>query len=162
MVCDDCLCSLFMKFTKRAIMKLHEVIVFPSPSIFEYLGTAGVWRLAAIRDAGGWNNRTTVEDMDLSLRAYLRGWQFVFLNNVEVRHCQLCSFSEGCDEEFLLLLTNKSACLALQCVNEIPSTYAAFRHQQHRWSCGPMQLWRSAMQQVWESDVGFSPSAQHL
>ena len=47
-------------------------------------GTAGVWRISAIDDAGGWNNRTTVEDMDLSLRAYLKGWKFIFLNDVEV------------------------------------------------------------------------------
>jgi cellulose synthase/poly-beta-1,6-N-acetylglucosamine synthase-like glycosyltransferase len=36
-------------------------------------GTAGVWRRTCIIDAGNWNNRTTVEDMDLSLRAHLRG-----------------------------------------------------------------------------------------
>ena len=40
---------------------------------FNFNGTAGVWRRKCIVDAGGWNFRTTVEDMDLSLRAYLRG-----------------------------------------------------------------------------------------
>ena len=45
-------------------------------------GTAGVWSRACINDAGGWNARTTVEDMDLSLRAYLRGWRFLFLYDV--------------------------------------------------------------------------------
>ncbi|CAI7801671.1 unnamed protein product [Closterium sp. NIES-54] len=103
-------------------LKCEQYARFATGNFFNFNGTAGVWRLSAIKDAGGWNNRTTVEDMDLSLRAYIRGWKFIFLNDVT-------------------------------CVNEIPSTYAAFRHQQHRWSCGPMQLWRKAMDQVWESEI---------
>ncbi len=42
-------------------------------------GTAGVWRKAAIADAGGWQHDTLTEDLDLSYRAQLRGWKFVFL-----------------------------------------------------------------------------------
>ncbi|MBI5863653.1 MAG: glycosyltransferase [Planctomycetes bacterium] len=45
-------------------------------------GTAGVWRRAAIQDAGGWSHDTLTEDLDLSYRAQLRGWQFVFLPNI--------------------------------------------------------------------------------
>lgn len=41
-----------------------------------------MWRLACIEHAGGWNARTTVEDMDLSLRAYIRGWRAIFLDDV--------------------------------------------------------------------------------
>jgi len=37
---------------------------------------AGVWRRTAMEQAGGWNMDSTVEDMDLSLRAYLNGWKF--------------------------------------------------------------------------------------
>lgn len=40
--------------------------------------TGGVWRKACIDSAGGWNARTLVEDMDLSLRAFLKGWHFVW------------------------------------------------------------------------------------
>lgn len=47
-------------------------------------GTAGVWRIRAIRDAGGWKERTTVEDMDLAVRASLQGWKFVFVGDVSV------------------------------------------------------------------------------
>lgn len=43
-------------------------------------GTCGVWRVQAIRDAGGWKSRTLTEDLDLSYRAQLRGWQIVYLN----------------------------------------------------------------------------------
>src|SRR5580765_4144365 len=42
-------------------------------------GTAGVWRRQAIDDAGGWQHDTLTEDLDLSYRAQLRGWQFVFV-----------------------------------------------------------------------------------
>lgn len=48
------------------------------------LGSAGVWRIAAINEAGGWNDRTTVEDMDLAVRAALKGWKFVYLGNLQV------------------------------------------------------------------------------
>jgi cellulose synthase/poly-beta-1,6-N-acetylglucosamine synthase-like glycosyltransferase len=46
---------------------------------FNFNGTAGVWRRAAIDDAGGWQHDTLTEDLDLSYRAQLRGWQFVFV-----------------------------------------------------------------------------------
>lgn len=48
------------------------------------LGTAGVWRIAAINQAGGWKDRTTVEDMDLAIRASLNGWKFVYLGDLQV------------------------------------------------------------------------------
>ncbi|HEX8616526.1 MAG TPA: glycosyltransferase [Thermoanaerobaculia bacterium] len=51
---------------------------------FNFNGTAGVWRRAAIEDAGGWSSSTLTEDLDLSYRAQLAGWDFVFLNDVEV------------------------------------------------------------------------------
>jgi cellulose synthase/poly-beta-1,6-N-acetylglucosamine synthase-like glycosyltransferase len=46
---------------------------------FNFNGTAGIWRRAAITDAGGWQHDTLTEDLDLSYRAQLRGWRFVFL-----------------------------------------------------------------------------------
>ena len=49
---------------------------------FNFNGTAGIWRRAAIADAGGWQHDTLTEDLDLSYRAQLRGWTFVFLPDV--------------------------------------------------------------------------------
>ncbi len=46
-------------------------------------GTAGVWRRACIDDAGGWSSDTLTEDLDLSYRAQLKGWNFQYLENVE-------------------------------------------------------------------------------
>jgi cellulose synthase/poly-beta-1,6-N-acetylglucosamine synthase-like glycosyltransferase len=46
---------------------------------FNFNGTAGVWRRTAIDEAGGWQHDTLTEDLDLSYRAQLAGWQFVFV-----------------------------------------------------------------------------------
>lgn len=45
-------------------------------------GTAGIWRKNCIEDAGGWQSDTLTEDLDLSFRAQLRGWKFLFLEDV--------------------------------------------------------------------------------
>jgi cellulose synthase/poly-beta-1,6-N-acetylglucosamine synthase-like glycosyltransferase len=50
-----------------------------SGCFFNFNGTAGVWRSIAINDAGGWQHDTLTEDLDLSYRAQLRGWNFKFL-----------------------------------------------------------------------------------
>ena len=49
---------------------------------FNFHGTAGIWRCTAIADAGGWQHDTLTEDLDLSYRAQLRGWRFVFLSDL--------------------------------------------------------------------------------
>src|SRR5438552_437051 len=49
---------------------------------FNFNGTAGVWRRVVIADAGGWQHDTLTEDLDLSYRAQLRGWKFVFVSDV--------------------------------------------------------------------------------
>jgi len=51
---------------------------------FNFNGTAGIWRRKAIEDAGGWTADTLTEDLDLSYRAFLRGWRAVYLRDVEV------------------------------------------------------------------------------
>ncbi|MBD0256473.1 MAG: glycosyltransferase [Cytophagales bacterium] len=45
-------------------------------------GTAGVWRKSCIEEAGGWQADTLTEDLDLSYRAQLKGWQFAYLEGV--------------------------------------------------------------------------------
>jgi cellulose synthase/poly-beta-1,6-N-acetylglucosamine synthase-like glycosyltransferase len=53
-----------------------------SGRFFNFNGTAGVWRREAIGDAGGWQHDTLTEDLDLSYRAQLRGWRFVYVQDV--------------------------------------------------------------------------------
>jgi len=45
-------------------------------------GTAGIWRKICIEEAGNWQSDTLTEDLDLSYRAQLKGWKFLFLNDV--------------------------------------------------------------------------------
>jgi cellulose synthase/poly-beta-1,6-N-acetylglucosamine synthase-like glycosyltransferase len=95
-------------------------------AFFNFNGTAGVWRLSSIEDAGGWESDTVTEDMDLSLRVYLKNWSFLYLHDVE-------------------------------CLNELPSTFKAYRTQQFRWLAGPMQIVRKSLRLIWNtSDISFS------
>jgi cellulose synthase/poly-beta-1,6-N-acetylglucosamine synthase-like glycosyltransferase len=45
-------------------------------------GTAGIWRKTAIYDAGGWSSDTLTEDLDLSYRAQLKGWKFIYREDI--------------------------------------------------------------------------------
>src|SRR5690606_5561312 len=49
---------------------------------FNFNGTAGIWRRQAIVEAGGWQHDTLTEDLDLSYRAQLEGWRFVFMEDL--------------------------------------------------------------------------------
>lgn len=60
---------------------MNVPLILPTHSVS---GTGGVWRIAAINEAGGWKDRTTVEDMDLAVRAGLKGWKFVYLGDLQV------------------------------------------------------------------------------
>lgn len=53
-----------------------------SGRFFNFNGTGGIWRRQCIEDAGGWQHDTLTEDLDLSYRAQLKGWRFVFLKDV--------------------------------------------------------------------------------
>ena len=55
-----------------------------SGCFFNFNGTAGIWRRQSIVDAGGWEHDTLTEDLDLSYRAQLAGWKFLFLPEIEV------------------------------------------------------------------------------
>ncbi|MDP9292245.1 MAG: glycosyltransferase family 2 protein [Verrucomicrobiota bacterium] len=53
-----------------------------SGRFFNFNGTAGLWRRDCIQAAGGWQHDTLTEDLDLSYRAQLAGWKFIFLNDL--------------------------------------------------------------------------------
>jgi cellulose synthase/poly-beta-1,6-N-acetylglucosamine synthase-like glycosyltransferase len=77
----------YSKLTELQAMMLdgHFVIEhtarYRSGRFFNFNGTAGVWRRTTISDAGGWSHDTLTEDMDLSYRAQLKGWQFIYLRD---------------------------------------------------------------------------------
>ena len=55
-----------------------------SGRFFNFNGTAGIWRREAIAAAGGWQHDTLTEDLDLSFRAQLAGWRFLYLPGLKV------------------------------------------------------------------------------
>ena len=63
--------------------KCEQESRFRASLFFGFNGTVGVWRISAIRSIGGWHTDTLVEDLDLSLRAYLNGWRAVYMHDVE-------------------------------------------------------------------------------
>ena len=61
---------------------IEQTARFASGRFFNFNGTAGIWRRSCIVDAGGWHHDTLTEDLDLSYRAQLKGWRFIFLPEV--------------------------------------------------------------------------------
>lgn len=60
---------------------IEHWVRFKRGLFFNFNGTAGIWRKRAIESAGGWQTDTVTEDLDLSYRAQLAGWRFVYLND---------------------------------------------------------------------------------
>jgi cellulose synthase/poly-beta-1,6-N-acetylglucosamine synthase-like glycosyltransferase len=63
---------------------LESFARFLSGRFFNFNGTAGILRRRTIEEAGGWEHDTLTEDLDLSYRAQMKGWKFVFLPDVPV------------------------------------------------------------------------------
>jgi len=59
---------------------LEQQVRSASGALFNFNGTAGIWRATAIEDAGNWSADTLTEDLDLSYRAQLKGWQMCYSN----------------------------------------------------------------------------------
>src|SRR5713101_105235 len=53
-----------------------------SGRFFNFNGTAGIWRRRCLREVGGWQSDTLTEDLDISYRAQLAGWKFVYLKDL--------------------------------------------------------------------------------
>ena len=115
-------------------------------NFFGFNGTAGVWRIKALEESGGWLERTTVEDMDIAVRAHLHGWKFIYLNDVKVlllinhRPIHVTILLSWCENH-------------LQVLCEVPESYEAYKKQQHRWHSGPMQLFRLCLGSILTSKV---------
>lgn len=114
---DECLLTRMQEMSLDYHFTVEQEVGSSTYAFFGFNGTAGVWRISAINEAGGWKDRTTVEDMDLAVRASLKGWKFVYLGDLKVK-------------------------------NELPSTFKAYRYQQHRWSCGPANLFRKMLGEI--------------
>lgn len=65
-----------------AHFSLEQQVRSATGMLFNFNGTAGIWRTAAIIDAGHWSADTLTEDLDLSYRAQLAGWKMIYLNHL--------------------------------------------------------------------------------
>ncbi|RVX04891.1 Mannan synthase 1 [Vitis vinifera] len=79
---DECLMTRLQEMSLDYHFSVEQEVGSSTCSFFGFNGTAGVWRIQAINDAGGWKDRTTVEDMDLAVRASLKGWKFLFVGDL--------------------------------------------------------------------------------
>ncbi|KAL3355564.1 hypothetical protein AABB24_019570 [Solanum stoloniferum] len=114
---DECLMTKMQEMSFGYHFTVEQEVGSTDHAFFGFNGTAGVWRMSALNEAGGWKDRTTVEDMDLAVRAGLNGWKFVYVDDLKVK-------------------------------SELPSTFRAYRNQQHRWSCGPANLFRKMAMEI--------------
>jgi cellulose synthase/poly-beta-1,6-N-acetylglucosamine synthase-like glycosyltransferase len=63
---------------------IEHFVRFRRGLFFNFNGTAGIWRRQAIESAGGWQSDTVTEDLDLSYRAQLAGWRFIYCDDLVV------------------------------------------------------------------------------
>ncbi|KAJ1281024.1 hypothetical protein BS78_04G277000 [Paspalum vaginatum] len=82
---NDCLLTRMQEMSMDYHFKVEQEAGSSLCNFFGYNGTAGVWRTQAILESGGWEDRTTAEDMDLALRAGLLGWDFVYVGSIKVK-----------------------------------------------------------------------------
>jgi cellulose synthase/poly-beta-1,6-N-acetylglucosamine synthase-like glycosyltransferase len=82
---DYSLLTMLQSIAIDAHFMVEQFARFKSGYWFNFNGTAGIWRKAAIESAGGWRAVTLTEDLDLSYRAFLSGWRGVYLRDVEVQ-----------------------------------------------------------------------------
>jgi hypothetical protein len=80
---DFSLLTLLQSLSIDGHMVVEQFARWRTGQWFNFNGTAGVWRRAALLDAGGWSHDTLTEDLDISYRAFLRGWRAAFLRDVE-------------------------------------------------------------------------------
>jgi len=79
---DFSLMTQLQAFGLNAHFTIEQSGRYAAGFLANFNGTGGVWRKTAIADAGGWQSDTLTEDLDLSYRAQLRGWKFVYREDV--------------------------------------------------------------------------------
>ena len=79
---DYSLMTQLQAFGLNAHFTIEQSGRYAAGFLANFNGTGGVWRKEAIEDAGGWQSDTLTEDLDLSYRAQLRGWKFVYREDI--------------------------------------------------------------------------------
>ena len=69
-------------FALNGHFAIEQKVRNDSGFFINFNGTAGIWRKECIENSGNWEMDTITEDLDLSYRAQIKGWEFVFLKDV--------------------------------------------------------------------------------
>ena len=80
---SDSLITRLQAFGLDAHFSVEQVGRNQGGNFINFNGTAGIWRRACIEDAGNWSADTLTEDLDLSYRAQLKGWKFIYLEDLK-------------------------------------------------------------------------------
>ncbi|KAJ4903666.1 putative mannan synthase 7 [Raphanus sativus] len=118
---DQCMMTRLQEMSLGYHFTVEQQVGSSTFAFFGFNGTAGVWRISALNESGGWNDQTTVEDMDIAVRATLRGWKLLYIDDLKVK-------------------------------SELPCSFNALRSQQHRWTCGPANLFRKMAGEIIRSE----------
>lgn len=81
---EDNLLTLAQSLSLDAYFVIEQTARNRSGLLLTFNGTGGIWRAAAIEDAGGWTSDTLTEDFDLSYRAQMKGWRYLYLPDLVV------------------------------------------------------------------------------
>ncbi|XP_073302086.1 glucomannan 4-beta-mannosyltransferase 2-like [Primulina huaijiensis] len=82
---DACVLTRLQEMSLDFHFRFEQEVGSSGYGFFGFNGSGGIWRINAMNDAGGWDWRTTAEDMDLSVRAGLKGWEFLYLGDLQVK-----------------------------------------------------------------------------
>ncbi len=81
---DDSLLTRIQAFGLDAHFAIEQFVRNRAGYFMNFNGTAGIWRRTCIEDGGNWSSDTLAEDLDLSYRAQLKGWEFRYIEDMEV------------------------------------------------------------------------------
>lgn len=123
--------------TQALFLDGHQIVEQVARSrsglLLNFNGSGGVWRTRCVEESGGWQWNTLSEDIDLSYRAQMRGWKFVFLPDIVVPAevpPSLLSFKTqqkrwtfGHIQVFLKLIPQVWACKNLSVIQRISATF---------------------------------------
>ncbi|XP_073156004.1 glucomannan 4-beta-mannosyltransferase 2-like [Henckelia pumila] len=82
---DTCMFTRLQEMSLDFHFTFEQEVGSSAFGFFGFNGSGGIWRIDAINEAGGWDCATTTEDLDLAVRAALKGWKFLYLGELQVK-----------------------------------------------------------------------------
>ncbi|XP_058722263.1 uncharacterized protein LOC131594194 [Vicia villosa] len=99
MQADECLMTRMQDMYLGYHFLLEQEFGSLTHAFFGFNSTIVVWRISPLNEVGGWKDHTTVEDMDLAVRASLKGWKFVYFSDLKVKSELPSTFKAYCYQQ---------------------------------------------------------------